>query len=227
MSKIRRWTVYFGGLFLMAAGVAFSVLSGLGVSPIDTIPYVTSVIFHSDMGLWTAIIFACYVGLQAVILRRDFPRRNILQIPIGICFGWFVSVTNTLESALLPAADSYPLQLLYLLLSMVLIGFGISFYVEADLMRMPAEGVAQAIAAKTGWQLSSSKILFDWSVVAVSLLLCWLVLHRLDGIREGTLIAAFGVGLFLRLSQRTLCRGVRRFLHPGGLPAEAGDQQAA
>ena len=38
MSKIRRWTVYFGGLFLMAAGVAFSVLSGLGVSPIDTIP---------------------------------------------------------------------------------------------------------------------------------------------------------------------------------------------
>ena len=227
MSKIRRWTVYFGGLFLMAAGVAFSVLSGLGVSPIDTIPYVTSVIFHSDMGLWTAIIFACYVGLQAVILRRDFPRRNILQIPIGICFGWFVSVTNTLESALLPAADSYPLQLLYLLLSMVLIGFGISFYVETDLMSMPAEGVAQAIASKTGWQLSSSKILFDWSVVAVSLLLCWLVLHRLDGIREGTLIAAFGVGLFLRLSQRTLCRGVRRFLHPGGLPAEAGDQQAA
>ena len=138
MSKIRRWTVYFGGLFLMAAGVAFSVLSGLGVSPIDTIPYVTSVIFHSDMGLWTAIIFACYVGLQAVILRRDFPRRNILQIPIGICFGWFVSVTNSLESALLPAADSYPLQLLYLLLSMVLIGFGISFYVEADLMSMPA-----------------------------------------------------------------------------------------
>ena len=95
---------------------------------------------------------------------------------------------------------------------MVLIGFGISFYVEADLMSMPAEGVAQAIAAKTGWQLSSSKILFDWSVVAVSLLLCWLVLHRLDGIREGTLIAAFGVGLFLRLSQRTMCRGVRRFL---------------
>ena len=41
------------------------------------------------------------------------------------------------------------------------------------------------------------------------------------------LILAFGVGLFLRLSQRTLCRGVRRFLLPGGLPAEAGDQQAA
>ena len=158
MEQCKRWAVYFGGLFLMATGVSFSVLSGLGVSPIDTIPYVTSVIFHSDMGLWTAIIFACYVGLQAVILRRDFPVRNILQIPIGICFGWFVSVTNALENALLPAPDHYALALLYLLLSMMLIGFGISFYVEADLMSMPAEGVAQAIAAKTGWQLSSSKI---------------------------------------------------------------------
>ena len=75
---------------------------------------------------------------------------------------------------------------------MVLFGFGISFYVEADIMSMPAEGVAQAISIKSGWQLSSAKIMFDWSVVAVSLLLCWLVLHRLDGIREGTLIAAFG-----------------------------------
>ena len=156
MSKFRRWAVYFGGLFLMAAGVSFSVLSGLGVSPIDTIPYVTSVIFRSDMGLWTAIVFACYVGLQAIILRRDFPGRNILQIPIGICFGWFISVTNALEGALLPEPTNYAVQLLYLLLSMMLIGFGISFYVEAGLMSMPAEGVAQAIAAKTGWQLSSS-----------------------------------------------------------------------
>ena len=220
MSKPRRFIVYFGGLFLMAAGVSFAVLSGLGGSPIDTIPYVTSVIFQTDMGLCTAIIFACYVGLQALILRRDFPGRNILQIPIGICFGWFISVTNSLESALLPDPTNYALQLLYLLLSMVLIGFGISFYVEADIMSMPAEGVAQAISIKSGWQLSSAKIMFDWSVVAVSLLLCWLVLHRLDGIREGTLIAAFGVGLFLRLSQRTLCRGVRRFLYAGSAPEQ-------
>ena len=103
MSKPRRFIVYFGGLFLMAAGVSFSVLSGLGVSPIDTIPYVTSVIFQTDMGLCTAIIFACYVGLQALILRRAFPKRHLLQIPIGIFFRWFISVTNSPDTPLLPA----------------------------------------------------------------------------------------------------------------------------
>ena len=42
MYLLKRLLLYAVGLFIMAVGVSFSVLSGLGVSPIDTIPYVTS-----------------------------------------------------------------------------------------------------------------------------------------------------------------------------------------
>ena len=73
MYLLKRLLLYAVGLFIMAVGVSFSVLSGLGVSPIDTIPYVTSEILQWDMGLCTAIIFTLYVVLKFCILCKDFP----------------------------------------------------------------------------------------------------------------------------------------------------------
>ena len=200
MRFIRRLFLYAVGLLVMAVGVSFSVLSGLGVSPIDTIPYVTSEILKWDMGLCTAIIFALYVALQFYILRKDFPLQNLCQILVGVCFGSFISMTNRLLECLLPAANTYMLQLFYVLISMACIGCGISFYIQASIISMPAEGVAQAISQKSHLTLPTAKIVFDWSVVAVSLLLCLIFLPSIQGIREGTLLAAFGVGLFLKLS---------------------------
>lgn len=47
---IKKGIVYLTGLFLMAFGVSASVWSNLGVSPIDTVPYVVSEILQTDLG---------------------------------------------------------------------------------------------------------------------------------------------------------------------------------
>uniref|UniRef100_UPI001EF6BD8D hypothetical protein n=1 Tax=Fusobacterium mortiferum TaxID=850 RepID=UPI001EF6BD8D len=56
----------------MAIGVTFSVKSNLGVSPVNAIPYVVSVILGIDQGLCVSIIFCSYIILQFFILRKEF-----------------------------------------------------------------------------------------------------------------------------------------------------------
>ncbi len=209
---MKRLLLYLAGLFIMAFGVSASIMSNLGVSPIDTIPYVTSEILKIDMGICTTAIFTCYVLLQILLLGRKFPKRNILQIAVSAVSGAFISITNRLAAAILPEATGYGIQLCYVVLSMALLGFGIFLYVETDIMSLPAEGVAQALAIRAKRPMSTMKIFFDWSVVAVSAVLSICFLKEFRGIREGTLIAAFGVGLFIKLYTRCFQKPLQKFL---------------
>lgn len=212
-SLLRRIPVYLAGLFLMTVGVNLSVLSGLGVSPIDTIPYVVSLISGKSLGLCTTLVFAVYIALQIVILRRDFQWKNLFQLVISAIFGWFVSVSGAL-TALLPAEPGYAVQFVYMLCSIAFLGTGIFLYVTADILNMPADAVALALSFKTGKPMSTTKIWFDWTVVAVTVLLSVTCLHNISGIREGTFIAAFGVGLCIRFWEHRLAQPLHRLLYP-------------
>ena len=57
----RRIPIYLIGMFLMTIGVNLSVLSGLGVSPIDTIPYILSLILQKSLGLCSTLVFSVYI----------------------------------------------------------------------------------------------------------------------------------------------------------------------
>ena len=81
----RRIPIYLIGMFLMTIGVNLSVLSGIGVSPIDTLPYIVSLIAQKSLGLCTTLVFSVYILLQIVILRRRFQWKNLLQIVMHIC----------------------------------------------------------------------------------------------------------------------------------------------
>ncbi len=208
---LRRIVIYLIGMFLMTVGVNLSVLSGLGVSPIDTIPYIVSLISGKSLGLSSTLVFSVYIVLQMIILRRDFNWKNLLQIVISILFGWFVSLSGFL-TAMLPQEPVYAVKFLYMLCSMGFLGIGIFLYVATDIMSMPADGVSLALAFRTKKPMSTCKIFFDWSVVVLSVILSVAYLHNISGIREGTFIAAFGVGLVIRFWETRAAEPLRRFL---------------
>lgn len=207
----RRIPIYLIGMFLMTIGVNLSVLSGIGVSPIDTLPYIVSLITQKSLGLCTTLVFSVYIVLQILILRRRFQWKNLLQIVLSMIFGWFVSLSGAL-TALLPQHPAYPIQFFYMLCSMVFLGSGIFLYVTADIMSMPADGVSLALAQVTGKPMSSCKIVFDCLVVVLTVLLSITQLHNISGVREGTLIAAFGVGMCIRFWEKRMTKPLQRFL---------------
>ena len=65
----QRILCYCARLFLMAMGVSFFGKADLGMSPVNSIPYVLSEIYTSlSMGTWIIIIFSLYIAIQFLLL---------------------------------------------------------------------------------------------------------------------------------------------------------------
>lgn len=194
---IKRILAYCLGLFIMALGVSLSVLSDLGVSPMSSIPYVLSQIVPAiSMGTFTTGLFCCYIAIQAVLLGRKFQPVRLLQIVGSFIFGWFVDLTNFL-TGFLPVPGNYLMRLICLVLGIVCVALGIFLYIAPKLPALPGEGVMQVISEKYHIPLHWAKMGFDVTVTVIAIVLSLIFFHGLNGIREGTVLAALGVGKVL------------------------------
>ena len=195
-SQKKRLLLYFLGLFIMTAGVAISVKSNLGVSPVSSIPYTLTCVWGIEMGKATILFHGVLVLLQICILRRRFQVKNLLQIPLGVIFGYFTTFCNFLVSSA-PTPQNLVVRLGMLLVSVVIIAFGIFLYLPANILPLAGEGVMQAVSDTFHVPFSRVKVGFDVSMVAISLVTCLFFLHRLGSVGVGTVIAAVLVGVVL------------------------------
>lgn len=192
----KRLIMYFSGLFIMTAGIAISVKSDLGVSPVSSIPYTLTIVWGIEMGKATILFHCILVLMQICILRKNFRYKNLLQIPVGVVFGYFTTFCNFLMT-FVPTPHHMAVRLLMMLISVVLIAFGIFLYLPPDIMPLAGEGVMKAISDTFQIDFAKVKVAFDISMVTVSLLICIVMLHRLGSVGIGTVIAAVLVGTVL------------------------------
>ena len=197
-----RILVYCLGLLLLAFGVAISVNSDLGVSPVNSLPYVISQIIHVQLGTCVTAVFCSYIALQVLILRREFQLVNLLQILFSTLFGYFVDFAKWAIGDF--ALPGYVGRLGMLAASIILIALGILLYMDAQLVPMPMEGLTAAIAKKLGKPFPTMKTIVDCIVVGTGIVLCFVFLGRLDGIREGTVITAVVTGKIIALLRKPL-----------------------
>lgn len=197
----RRLILYVVGLFIMTLGISMSVKSNLGVSPVSSIPYTITCIWGMEMGKATILFHVMLVLLQILILRRAFPLKNLLQIVVGILFGYFTTFSNYLFS-FSPTPENLVIRLLMMLCSAALIAIGIFFYLPANIMPLAGEGAMKAISDVSQIAFSNVKIAFDVTMVTVSLIACLIFLHALRSVGLGTVIAAVLVGTILGIINR-------------------------
>lgn len=197
-----RVLIYCLGLLSLAFGVAFSVNSNLGVSPVNSLPYVISRIVNVQMGTCVTAVFCFYILLQILILGRKFNPVNLLQIVFSTIFGYFVDFAKmVLGDFTIP---TYFGQLTMLAISIPLIAVGIALYMDAQLVPMPMEGLSSCLADKFGMSFPNMKTIVDCLVVGIGLVLCFVFLGKLDGLREGTIITAVVTGKVIALIKKPL-----------------------
>ena len=68
MLMVKKALIYVTGLLFMAFGVAFSVNSSLGVSPVNSLPYVISRITGLDLGNTLQLVFAVLLLILGVLV---------------------------------------------------------------------------------------------------------------------------------------------------------------
>lgn len=209
---IVRFIVYIIGLFIMTLGVSMSVKSDLGVSPVSSIPYTITCIFGLEMGKATILFHIFLVIIQIFILRKEFKAKNLLQVVVGVLFGYFTTFSNYLFTYL-PTPNNMIIRLVLMIVSTLLIAVGIFFYLPADIVPLAGEGAMKAISDKTGVVFSRVKIGFDLTMVLISLISCLVALHRLGSVGVGTIIAAVLVGINLGIVTKLFGKQRDKLLH--------------
>ena len=113
-------------------------------------------------------------------------------------FGYFTDLALYIVS-FVPFDNSILCSVLFLIISIFLIAFGIFVYMPANIAPLPGEGCVEAVAIVTNWRFSTIKIAFDATMVIISLILCGLFYTNIFGaVNVGTVISAFMVGFTLR-----------------------------
>lgn len=222
MDKLKRYLVFFIGLFINSLGVSLITKASLGTSPISAIPYVLSLNFPLTLGQFTILFSILLILLQLCILRRNFKAEHLLQVPISILFGYFIDLTMVLLSFVNPQA--YLSQIAYLLIGCVILGFGVYIEVLANVAMLPGESFVRAVSSTWKLEFGSTKVGFDVSMTVIAAVLSFLFAHRLDGVREGTIIAALLVGFLARLFGRWLAFAEPLLFSTGKLTPDVTEQ---
>ena len=195
---IKRICLFTVGLFIMSLGVAFSIISMLGTTPISSISYSLTLITNINIGMTTFIFNASLIFIQMIILRSRFRKKRLLQFINCVMFGYFTDLALYIVS-FVPFDNSILCSVLFLIISIFLIAFGIFVYMPANIAPLPGEGCVEAVAIVTNWRFSTIKIAFDATMVIISLILCGLFYTNIFGaVNVGTVISAFMVGFTLR-----------------------------
>lgn len=180
------------GIALLGLGIAVSIRAGLGTSPISALPAVLSHATPLSVGVHTILMNLTFVAAQVALLRRRFPPVQFVQILVSIAFGVFTDLAMAATAGIEPG--SYAAQWFWTLVGIVLVGTGVFFQVRPRLTTTPGEGIVKVIAEVTGHEYGHTKIAFDSGIVLLSIALSFLLMGRLEGVREGTLAAAVLVG---------------------------------
>lgn len=196
-----RIPMYFIGLFVMTIGIALSVKSNLGVSPVSSIPYTMTCVWGIEMGKATILFHIILVLIQILLLRKKFKPVQLLQVVIGVVFGYFTTFCNYMVS-FLPTPENLGIRIIMVLASTVFVAFGIFLYLPANLIPLAGEGCMQAVSSVTHIEFSKVKIGFDCTMVLVSAITCLTVLHNLGSVGAGTIIAAILVGTLVGIINR-------------------------
>ena len=202
MEKLKRYIIFFIGLYINSLGVALITKASLGTSPISSIPYVLSLNFPFTLGNFTIFFSLFLIFLQLLILRKNFKIEHFLQIPISILFGYFIDWSMILLGFVNP--HFYLTKMIYLLIGCLILGFGVYTEVLANVVMLPGESFVRAIVMTWHTEFGVTKICFDVSMTVIAAILSFVFAGKLDGVREGTVISALLVGFIARLFGRFL-----------------------
>ena len=120
-----------------------------------------------------------------------------MQVPVSVVFGYFIDMTMNMLVWIRP--QNYFYQIVALLAGCIILGFGVYLEVLADVVMLPGESFVRVIVVTLHTNFGTTKIIFDSSMTIIACVLSFVFFKELNGVREGTIVAALLVGFIARL----------------------------
>lgn len=193
---LKNYSILLIGLFIMSFGVALSVKSNLGTTPISCIPNVLKYALPLSLGTITIIFNFLLVIIQVIILKNEFQRKQWLQVILTIFFGYFIDLALYILTPL--QATGYISKWILCIISCFIIAFGVYLEVVSNAIVLPGEGVSLAVRHVTKIEFGKLKTAFDSSNVIIGGILSLALYGTFQGIGLGTIFAGIVVGYIVR-----------------------------
>ena len=202
IKKISRYLIYLLSLFIISLGASLSIKANLGTSPLICLPYVSSLITKFSVGEVMFVFTVLFIVIQVILLRKDFEKRQYLQLVIGTIFSGFIDFSLMLVNSINPVG--YVSQMSLLLISCVVVAFGVLLEIKTEIVYLPADGVIVAISKVLKIEFPKVKPFVDTSMVVIAAILSIIFLGYLAGVREGTIISAIIIGPIVKILKKYL-----------------------
>ena len=202
MKRISRYLIYLLSLFIISLGASLSIKANLGTSPLICLPYVSSLITKFSVGEVMFIFTVLFILIQVLLLRKDFEKRQYLQLIVGTIFSGFIDFSLMIVNFINPVG--YISQMALLLISCVVVAFGVLLEIKTEIVYLPADGVIVAISKVLKIEFPKVKPFVDTSMVITAAILSIIFLGYLAGVREGTIISAIIIGPIVKVLKKYL-----------------------
>lgn len=215
-----RLLIYAAGLIILACGITMNTKTGMGVSPIISVPYSISEIWGLNFGNMTFIVYTIFVIIQAVLMHR-ITLNLILQLPLSLVFTRFLNLFDMI----LPESGSYIWEkLLMLAVAISLTGIGIIMSVRTDFVPNPGDGIVNEIAVVIKKSMGFTKNCFDLLNLCISCSVGMIFAGHFIGIGLGTVLTMLLTGRAVALFSFIF---LKPMLHACGLEGMNEQEQTA
>ena len=206
---IIRYIMLIVGVSIMSLGIALSLKSTLGTPPISCIPAVLAVAFPLTVGEFTILFNALLVLFQMVLLKK-VTLSQLAQMLICILFGYMIDFNLSCLDFI--NLTDYLSQWILLIISCLVLAFGLVIEVKSDITMLPGDGAVVAIGEVLNKDWGKVKPFFDIAIVSIGVILALVFIGRLEGVREGTVFAAISVGFIIQFYNNLFGDKIDNFL---------------
>ena len=195
---IKSYALFLIGLFIASMGVALSTKAGLGTSPVASVPYSISILNHAlTFGWWLNIWSLGQIVVQVLVLRKKCkPAEIIIQTALALVYGYLTDFSCVIIDGI--QVNSYITQFFLMALSCFVLGHGIWIQFKGGGAMLPGEAMNRAISQVSRIRYENVKILFDVLYIVASAVISLIFIGQLEGVREGSIIAAVVVGNIIK-----------------------------
>ena len=181
------------GLILVALGIALTINSNLGTSPLSCPAYILSLWGKLSVGEFTIIINTLLILIQLAVLRERFKLKYLMQIPASFVFGYLIDFWVWALASAIP--HTLFARLAFCLVSCIITAFGVSLEVGAQGWMLSAELTVYAFTKVSPKPFSTLKVRMDCIYVVISAVLSYILFRN-----------PFGAGEFTSLADTLLAR---------------------
>lgn len=195
MKTFNRIIFYLFGLAVMALGLSLNTKTGLGASPLLSLPYLLSTVFGMHFGDLAFAVYMLLIAAQFIIKGKDRTWSDALEIVYSLVF----SRVLNLYAAVLPVCTGTVMRMLYIAGAVLFTGIGAAMVINTLWIADPCDAFVRTIAEKTGKDTGLIKNFMDTGFTLITLVLSLILTGKITGVGIGTVCAALGVGRIVHL----------------------------